>query len=114
MRNRHVLVCLGSMAAAAFVLIPPSTVLAAGGSGAWITTIQVSSGETKTVPSNAIDFNTRVAYTCSAGGYARVWVAGDKSKGKFTCGQDPKVGEINCPNSGETMTIQRGVFCSRP
>jgi hypothetical protein len=112
MRNRHVLVFLGNFVAAAVFLIQPSIVLAAGVQS--VANIPVSAGDTKIIPATAINSASRVAYVCNTGGYARIKIGTDKSKATFTCGEDPKAGEIDFPDKTETMTLQRGVFCSRP
>jgi hypothetical protein len=80
-----------------------------------VAAFEVTPGETKIVPSNAINLASRVIAMCQAGGSAKLVQGIDDSRATFTCGGDQKTGQLVCSDKSMKIAFRGGggVYCSR-
>jgi hypothetical protein len=109
--KHRALMCIESAMIAAVLLIQPSAVLAAARGGV---VTELTPGATVTIPTNAINEESRIVTVCTNGGPPHIVRWAGRSKATFRCGDDPKMGVIQCPDKGEKLTRKDGFFCSQP
>jgi hypothetical protein len=111
MRNRHTAACLGSIIVAMLVLVHPAAVLAGRGRGA-LPRLEVAPGETKTIPTNSINEQSRIRAACESGPI-KFMRGTHRGSVRFTCGDDPRIGELDCANKNEKINLAHaGWFCT--
>jgi hypothetical protein len=111
MGKHHVVVCFGSLVAVVALLIQPSAVFAQRGHAQ---RTEVAAGDTVVIPSSAINEASRIVTVCKTGGSPEIVRRPAKSRAAFRCGNDPKIGMIQCPDKEAKLVRRDGWFCSGP
>jgi hypothetical protein len=98
------------MTAAAAATVAPA--LALGAHYNKVTRLDVESGAQVELPSSAISQASRVPLRCTYGAVLKVRPSGTGPNAmSFTCGDDPRAGEVRCADPAGKMRASRGLYC---